>query len=143
MPLRLFTRTMLLAALLTLASVPAHAQSGMGGLRGFVTERISAANGIAGARVELRELYTWDGSKRKPETYVVETDATGNYSIPRVHMGEYGLRITANGFEPYETTFLITSDMSAVFGTLLKKSPSRRTKASGSARRSGRRSAWH
>lgn len=114
-------RLALLLVILTLACADTRAQSGSGGLRGFVTERVSAANGIAGARVELRELYVWNDPKAKPDRHIAITDETGNYSFPKVRMGEYTLRVTAEGFEPYEMTLLITSDMSAKLGTLLKK----------------------
>lgn len=122
MPRRLSVRLALLFTSLLLVAPPSRAQSGDGGLRGFVTDSVSAANGIVGARVELRELYVWYSAKARPATHVTNTDATGNYSFPRVRMGEYALRVTAEGFEPYETTLLITSDMAAILGTLLKKS---------------------
>lgn len=122
-------RLALLLTSLVLAAPSSRAQSGDGGLRGFVTDSVSAANGIAGARVELRELDVWYSATAKPATHVTKTDETGNYSFPKVRMGEYALRVTAEGFEPYETTLLITSDMAAVFGTLLKKSGAARAPA--------------
>lgn len=121
-PPKIFLLAAALAASLSLAAaVAARAQSGEGTLRGYVTDRATAANGLAGARVELRAVLTRAGEKG-PRSHVVVTDRTGNYSTGRVRMGEYVLRITAEGFEPYETTILISSDMEAVIGTLLKKS---------------------
>jgi hypothetical protein len=119
-----FARAAMLAvvALLAFATRSASAQSGRGLLSGFVSDSATAANGIAGARVELRAPTGWQRSKEDPKTTVVFTNGTGNYSTPLVRMGEYALRITAEGFEPYETTMLIGSDMHAVLGTILKKS---------------------
>lgn len=117
----------LLLLTLSILCVSTRAQSGRGGLRGFVTDSVSAPNGIAGARVELRELYVWNRPEAKPDMHVVLTDRTGNYEIRVVRMGEYALRVTAEGFMPYETTLLITSDMNATLGTLLKKQKQRKS----------------
>jgi hypothetical protein len=115
-------RAALLLAAVAFAAASAAAQSGRGVLRGYVSDSASAPNGLAGARVELRELPAAGGPEGGAKTHVLFTDRTGNYTTGAVRMGEYALRIEAEGFEPYETRLLISSDMEAVLGTLLKRS---------------------
>lgn len=82
----------LLALLLLLSPLAAHAQSYAGSVRGTVTDPSGAA--IAGAMVTLRDV----GTNATQET---KTTDLGAYSFPTVNVGTYEVRIKAGNFKEF------------------------------------------
>lgn len=107
----------LVATGLLLTALVALAQSGQGSVRGYVYDGLSHSP-VSGAQVSLKSIETFRGAPAAVET---KTDARGDYQITQVPMGEYTLRISAKGHQPYETTILILSDAHLVMGTRLKR----------------------
>src|SRR5438128_2440558 len=83
---------MLLAFLLLLSPLAAHAQSYAGSVRGTVTDPSGAA--IAGAMVTLRDV----GTNATLET---KTTDLGAYSFPTVNVGTYQVTIKAGNFKEF------------------------------------------
>lgn len=113
------------AALLCLAfTLSAAAQSGIGGLRGFVTDSRRGASAAEGASVELRSIENHSG------TEVLEkatTDKNGEYKI-WVSFGYYTLTISKKGYQTYQTKIYIPSSVELRWGTLLEKEPAEKPK---------------
>jgi hypothetical protein len=113
-------RQLFAAALIVIATAPSSAQSGRGLMHGYVAfEDVSyneMSDGKVHARVELRA-----DSKYSQGAYTAETDTHGSYDFKSIGMGEYILRITSPGYEPYETRLYIPSDFECRLATMLKK----------------------
>ncbi|MFF7339858.1 S8 family serine peptidase [Streptomyces sp. NPDC008163] len=89
------------------ASVP---RGPLGGLTGTVT---SAGAPVAGATVEL------DG----PMNALAETHADGTYSLPKLMVGEYRVKVTKYGYTSAEATATVTEGVSATRDLSLAVAP--------------------
>jgi hypothetical protein len=101
------------AFLLLLLTGSASAQSGMGGVSGWVIDQTAALKegkfvGIAGAKVQLSGT-------------TVMTDKKGAYDVRETQDGTYTLEISAPGYEKYKLSISIGSDEIVSVGALLLK----------------------
>ena len=101
------------AFLLLLLTGSASAQSGMGGVRGWVIDETAALNegkfvGIAGAQVQL--------SGR-----TVTTDKKGAYDFGEIQDGNYTLEISAPGYRKFKLSISVGSDEVVSVSALLLK----------------------
>ena len=105
-------------------SLSVFAQSGAGGLKGFVASGIKNGSAIT-ATVELRAIENWAENKS------VDTVQTkdGYYEF-EVSFGYYLLTISAKGYETYQTKVYIPSSNYLNWGTILEKSKPRKRKRS-------------
>ena len=101
-PLRI---VQLVIALLVLT---AAAQSGRSWMHGFVFAD-SDTRGLPGALVEL----TGDQNNERLRSVKLstKTEQDGAYSIKDIPYGDYTLRVSSDGYEPYEIKLYIGSDM--------------------------------
>jgi hypothetical protein len=110
------TRTLLALALLVLPGL-AHAQSGRATLNGWVAfEGVAYVDKQPTAIVQLRHV--------PPDTSVVysmKTDEHGFYAFERIGLGEFDLRITAPGYQPYDALVYVPSDFVGNWAVILKK----------------------
>src|SRR5260370_31593328 len=79
-----------LVGLIALGNCPVHAQGFSAAITGTVKDTSGAA--VPGAMVTVRHLETG-------LTRVVEVDASGDYSVPSLPVGEYGLTAENIGFQ--------------------------------------------
>jgi hypothetical protein len=105
-----------LAVVLT-ASISVSAQSGRGSMSGYVTSRVGNG-GVPKVKIEIEPIETIS-SRATSRTAV--TDDNGLYEMLQVTMGEYLLKISAEGYETYQTKMFIPSDGHLMWGTLLHK----------------------
>lgn len=101
------------AFLLLLLTGSASAQSGMGGVSGWVIDQTAALKegkfvGIAGAKVQL-------GGK------TVTTDKKGAYDFGEIQDGTYTLEVSAPGYKNYKLSISIGSDEIVSVSALLLK----------------------
>lgn len=91
-------RTALVLALCACASVvllaPARAQSVYGSIFGTVTDKSGAA--IPGATITVTDV-------SKGTVVTVTSNGTGDYSVPHLIPDVYNLKVTAKGFQTFET----------------------------------------
>ena len=110
----------MLAGALLFGDRAALAQSGRGLMHGYVEfEDVSYNERLGGkihATVELRALGEFHHG-----VYTAQTDERGSFDIAPISVGEYRLRITYAGYEPYEATIYIPSDFECRLAVLLKK----------------------
>ena len=108
----------LLAIAITILVAPAAAQSGRSWMKGFVFAD-SNITGLSGALVEL----TGDQKNDRLRSVRLSTKAgeNGEYSIKDIPYGEYTFRVSAAGYEPYEISLYIGSDMLTQIHVKLKK----------------------
>lgn len=87
----------------------ANAQSGTGGLKGFIKcgGIRNATCVVEKAQITLRPIENW---RKTNEDINVEADARG-YFDTRVSFGEYLLIISADGYETYQTSVYIPSSV--------------------------------
>jgi hypothetical protein len=113
-----FVRQLFAATLVVTAMPPV--QSGRGLMHGYVAfEDVSyneMSDGKVHAKIELRA-----DAKSSTAAYTAETTNYGSYDFKSVGMGEYVLRITSPGYEPYETRLYIPSDFECRLAVMLKK----------------------
>ncbi len=97
-------------------SLSISAQSGTGGLKGFVASSVKNGSAID-ATVELRAI------ENHSDTKSVDTVQTKNgYYEIEVSFGYYLLTISAKGYETYQTKVYIPSSSTLKWGTILEKS---------------------
>lgn len=94
------------------------AQSGRSWMKGFVFAD-SDTNGLAGATVEL----TGDPANDRLKAVHLTTKANedGSYSVTDIPYGDYSLRVSAEGYKPYEIKLYIGSDMLTQIHVRLRK----------------------
>jgi hypothetical protein len=83
-----------------------YAQSGRGWMNGFVV-RESATQAATGATVELTALTLRSGSAKR----VAKADDRGEYNLKDIPYGHYFLRVSADGYMPYEIPIYIMPDV--------------------------------
>ena len=93
------------------------AQSGLGGLKGFVTSSIKNGSTINKATVILTAIENNENTKTITKAL---TDQNGQYKF-EVSFGFYKLTILAKGYKTYSTTVFIPSSTWLEWGTLLIK----------------------
>ena len=96
-------------ALLTLS--PAAAQTGLGVVRGVVTDAAAAA--IPAASVTLTHQET--GVARQ-----AQSNEVGLFEFPGVPIGDYALTVTVEGFKKWETTFNLQAGQTAAIDPSLE-----------------------
>lgn len=120
-PDRIMRASATLAACVLLCCAVASAQSGRGMMHGYVEFEDISYNDLPAsnvrAKIELR-----GATKFNHGAYTAETDGHGIYEIKLITMGEYTLRISAPGYQTYETTILIPSDFECRLAVTLKQS---------------------
>lgn len=103
-----------------LSSATAMAQSGRGGMHGYVAfegvNYVDVGKSKVRARIELRATTTGDG-----RIYNGETNEYGAFDLKEIAMGDYMLRISAPGFRTYETEVYLPSDFIFNLATHLRK----------------------
>src|ERR1035441_826744 len=91
-------RTALVLALFACASfllvAPANAQSVYGSIFGTVTDKSGAA--VPGATIRVTD-------EGKGTVVTATSNASGDYSVPHLIPDVYDLRVTAKGFQAFET----------------------------------------
>jgi hypothetical protein len=107
-------RPIALAALLGCAA--ASAQSGRGGMSGFVQFEDVAWIEHKHAHVRLDIA-----NPREKVHYETDTNDNGHFDVSPMMMGEYRLAISAPGYKTYETTLYVPSDFLGNIGVILKK----------------------
>lgn len=116
---------LIFAALFCLAfALSAAAQSGVGGLKGFITGSIENGYAIRGAKVELCAI---ENNSKTDTMETVMTDQNGQYDF-EVSFGYYLLTISAKGYQIYRTKVFIPSSVNLEWGTLLEKEPEKKPK---------------
>ena len=98
-------------------STNCSAQSGLGGLKGFVTSSIKNGSAINNAIVVLTAIENNENTKTTTKVF---TDQNGQYKFD-VSFGYYKLTILAKGYKTYSTTVFIPSSTWLDWGTLLIK----------------------
>jgi hypothetical protein len=113
-PLRI---AQLVIALFVLTAMAA-AQSGRSWMHGFIFAD-SDTRGLQGASVEL----VGDQSNARLRSVRLSTKAEqdGAYSIKDIPYGDYTLRVSSDGYEPYEIKLYIGSDMLTQLHVKLKR----------------------
>jgi Carboxypeptidase regulatory-like domain len=94
----------------------ACAQSGRGWMDGFVV-RESATKAAAGATVELSALTPRAGAGK----LVAKADERGEYKFKEIPYGDYLLRVSSEGYEPYQIEIYILPDARTMLHVSLKK----------------------
>jgi hypothetical protein len=108
-----------LVAVLILFAIPALAQSGRSGMRGYVAFEDLSYNDVAERKVHATvELRRSSGDKSAVK---VETDEHGLYEFQSISPGEYILRISSPGYKVYETEIYLPSDFTGNLAVMLKK----------------------
>ena len=92
------------------------AQSGRGWMDGFVVHE-SATNAASGAKVELTAVAPRSGSGKLAAT----ADQQGEYKIKEIPYGDYVLRVSSEGYEPYQIDLYIMPDVQTRIHVRLKK----------------------
>jgi len=122
--------TLCVALCLSVGFAPAaHAQSGLGGVRGVVLPRVAGSIGGYGdwkdapdsarvATVTLTPLRTL-ACRARPETdcaprVVPAMGMYGRYRSPRLSMGDYRMDVSAPGCTPFTAPLVILSDSESV-----------------------------
>ena len=108
-------KAILLATALS-CSVTALAQSGRGGMSGFVQFEDVAwiEHKHAHVRFDI-------ANPRESVHYETDTDDRGGFDLKPMMMGEYRLKISAPGYKSYETTLYVPSDFLGNIAVILKK----------------------
>jgi len=101
-------RLFLISAVLSVLALAICAQSGRSWMNGFVFAD-SDTNGLPGATVELTGDQNNDRLKSVHLSTKAESD--GKYSLKDIPYGDYTLRVSADGYEPYEIKLYVGSDM--------------------------------
>lgn len=106
--------------LIALAIIPptAAAQSGRSWMNGFVFAD-SDTTGLPGASVEL--IGDQSSERLRSVRLSAKTDQNGKYSIQEIPYGGYTLRVSSDGYEPYEISIYIGSDMLTQIHVKLKR----------------------
>jgi hypothetical protein len=118
------TSAALILVVMLLAGATALAQSGRGGMRGYVDFQDVAYNDLPSkhlrAKVELRGIGVYNKS-----VYTTQTDEHGIWRFDEIGLGEYELLITAPGYREYKIEILIPSDFIGNLAIVLKKTSSK------------------
>jgi hypothetical protein len=93
-----------------------YAQSGRGWMDGFVVLE-SATKAAAGAMVELTALAPRSGSGKLSG----KADERGEYKFKEIPYGDYTLRVSSEGYEPYQIEIFIMPDVQTKIHIRLKK----------------------
>jgi hypothetical protein len=93
-----------------------YAQSGRGWMDGFVVQE-SATKAAAGAMVELKALAPRSGSGK----LTARADERGEYRFKEIPYGDYALRVSSEGYEPYQIEIFIMPDVQTKIHVRLKK----------------------
>ena len=99
----------------SLWSHSAAAQSGRGGMSGFVQFEDVAWIEHKHAHVSLDIA-----NPREKIHYETDTNDNGRFDISPMMMGEYRLKISAPGYKAYETTLYVPSDFLGNLAVILK-----------------------
>ena len=92
------------------------AQSGRGWMDGFVVHE-SATNAASGAKVELTAVAPRSGSGK----LAAIADKRGEYKFKEIPYGDYVLRVSSEGYEPYQIEIYIMPDVPSRIHVRLKK----------------------
>jgi hypothetical protein len=96
-----------------------YAQSGRGWMDGFVVHE-SATKAAAGATVELIAVAPRSGSGK----LVAKADERGEYKFKEIPYGDYLLRVSSDGYKPYQIEIYIMPDVhTRIHVRLSKRSP--------------------
>ena len=92
------------------------AQSGRGWMDGFIVHD-SATHAAAGAKVELTAVAPRSGDGK----LAAVADKQGEYKFKEIPYGDYVLRVTSEGYEPYQIEIYIMPDVQTKIHVRLKK----------------------
>ena len=117
-----FTRkhiVVLTIAVMSIAVGAVWAQSGRGTMSGWVS-----FEGVGRNDLVKQDLYAhielYSAERQGGPAFSTDTDEIGSYRIEKVTAGNYTLRISAPGYQPYEIEILIPSDFETRLATRLK-----------------------
>jgi hypothetical protein len=97
-------------------SAAPYAQSGRGWMDGFVVLE-SATAAAADATVELTSLTPRSDSGK----LIAKTDQRGEYKFKQIPYGDYLLRVSSEGYRPYQIELYIMPDVQTRIHVRLKK----------------------
>ena len=93
-----------------------YAQSGRGWMDSFIVHE-SATNAASGAKVELTALAPRSGSGKLS----TKANARGEYKLKDVPYGDYLLRVSSEGYAPYQIEIYVMPDVQTRIHVRLKK----------------------
>ena len=107
-----------LAVVLSVLWLPGSicAQSGRGWMDGFVVHE-SATKAASAAKVELTPVAPRSGSGK----LAVVADKQGEYKFKEIPYGDYVLRVSSEGYDPYQIEIYIMPDVQTKIHVRLKK----------------------
>jgi carboxypeptidase family protein len=115
-PLISLVMTMLATLSVLLFSQTSCAQSGRGWMDGFLVHE-SATRPAVGATVELTALPPRSGSGK----LTAKADERGEYKFKEIPYGDYVLRVSSEGYQPYQIEIYIMPDVQTRIHVRLKK----------------------
>jgi hypothetical protein len=107
-----------LALIVSILAGAVAAQSGRSWMKGFVFAD-SDTRGLPDATVEL--VGDQSNARLRSVRLTTKTEQDGKYSINDIPYGDYTLRVSAEGYVPYEIKLYIGSDMLTQIHVRLRK----------------------